>query len=75
MWEDNMKKIRIIARGARFNPVTKKKYTDTELRAVNLYFEDIINVTEDYNKNVIVIKYEEKYSYLRGWTFQIMEIE
>ncbi len=70
-----MKKIKIIARGARFNSSTKKKYTDAELMCVNLYFEDIVNVAEDYNKNDIVFKYEELYPNLRGWTFQIIEIE
>ena len=42
---------------------------------VNLYFEDIINVVEDYNKDDIVFKYEEQYPYLKGWTFQIIVIE
>lgn len=70
-----MKKIRVIARGSRFNSITNKKYTDAELMCVNLYFEDIINVANEYNKNDIVFKYEEQYPHLRGWTFQIKEIK
>jgi len=56
-----MKKIRVIARGSRFNSITNKKYTDAELMCVNLYFEDIINVANEYNKNDIIFKYEEQY--------------
>ena len=71
----NMKKLRIIARGANFNPITKKKYTDAELMCVNLYFEDIIDIAEDYNKYDIIFRYEEQYPYLKGWVFQILEIK
>lgn len=72
--EKNMIKIKIIARGAKWNSVTQKKYTDAELRCQNLYFEDTINVSQKYNKTDIILKYEEKYSCLSGWTFEIIEL-
>lgn len=71
---DYMIRIRVIARGAIINPNTKKKYTDAELRCINLYFEDIKEVEENYDKFSIIKYYEQKFHETRGWTFQINKL-
>ncbi|MBQ7235607.1 MAG: hypothetical protein IJX03_00425 [Clostridia bacterium] len=68
-----MKKLKVIARGAIYNNLTKKKYTDAELQCENLYFEDVLEVVNDYNECEIIFSYEKQYPRLKGWTFQIVK--
>ena len=69
-----MIRIRVIARGAIINPNTNKKYTDAELQCVNLYFEDVKEVEENYDKFSIIKYYEQKFPETNGWTFQIIKL-
>ena len=70
-----MKKIRIIAREKIFNPNTGKRHSDEGLRALNGYFEDIVELNDNYDKISLILKYEEMYPRISGWDFQIEEIE
>ena len=70
-----MKKIKLIARQMIINPSTGKVHSDEGLRALNGYFEDIKEVDETYDEISLILQYEEVYPEIKGWDFQIIEIE
>ena len=70
-----MKTIKIIARSRIINPNAGEIHCDEDLRALNCYYEDVIEVDENYDKVSLVIQYEELYPEIKGWDFQIIELD
>ena len=68
-----MKRIKLIARQRHFESKTGKRYTDAKLRTVNAYYEDVFEVSEDYNQTMFLLYFEEEHPEMRGWAFQIVE--
>ena len=69
-----MKKIKMVARAMIINPETNRIYTDEGLRALDGYFEDIVEVEDDYDASELVSSYEELYPELAGRDFQIIDV-
>lgn len=70
-----MKKIRIIARQRIINPHTMKVHDDNGLRALNGYYEDVITVEVPFYETSFVLQFEEAHPELKGWNFQLVEID
>lgn len=70
-----MKKIRIIARQRIINPHTMKVHDDNGLRALNGYYEDVITVEVPFDETSFVLQFEEAHPELKGWNFQLVEID
>jgi hypothetical protein len=70
-----MKKIGIIARQRIIDPRTMKVHSDAGLRALNGYYEDVVIVEESFDKTSFILQYEEDHPELKGWDFQIIEID
>ena len=68
-----MKRIKLIARQRHLESKTGKRYTDAKLRTVNAYYEDVFEVSEDYNQTMFLLHFEEEHPEMRGWVFQIVE--
>lgn len=69
-----MKKVRIIARERIIDPKTGRKHNDAGLMALNGYYEDVIDVEDDYNKTTLVLRLEEVRPEFKGCSFEIIEI-
>lgn len=69
-----MKKICIVAKERIINPSTGKIHSDDGLRALDGYFEDVIEVDDNYNEISLLLQYEEEHPEIKGWNFQITEI-
>lgn len=69
-----MKKVRIIARERIVDPTTGRRHSDAGLMALNGYYEDVIDVEDDYNKSTLVLRLEEIRPELKGRSFEIIEI-
>lgn len=69
-----MKKVRIIARQMIISPETGEVHSDEGLRALNGYYEDIIQVPETYDSTRIVLNFENEHPEFYGWNFQIQEL-
>ena len=69
-----MKKVKIIARERIIDPATGRRHTDAGLMALNGYYEDVIDVEDDYNKISLVLHLEEMHPELKGRLFEIIEI-
>ena len=65
----------IIARQRIIDPYTMKVYNDAGLRALNGYYEDVIMAAEPFDKISFILQYEEDHPELKGWNFQIIEID
>ena len=70
-----MKKVRVIARQNIIAPRTKKRHTDFGLMALDGYFEDVLTVEDDYDRTLLIIELGEKYPKMRGWLFEINEVQ
>ena len=70
-----MKKICIIARQRIINPHTMKVHDDNGLRALNGYYEDVITVEAPFDETSFVLQFEEAHPELKGWNFQLVEID
>lgn len=68
-----MKRIRLIARQRHFDPKTGKLYSDTELLAINAYYENVFEINDDYNQEMFLLQFEENHPQMRGWLFQVKE--
>lgn len=69
-----MKTIKVIARERIIDPTTGRCHNDTGLMALNGYYENVIDVEDDYNKTSLVLYLEETYPELKGRSFEIIEI-
>lgn len=69
-----MKNIKVIARERIIDPTAGRYHDDTGLMALNGYYENVIDVEDDYNKTSLVLHLEETYPELKGRSFEIIEI-
>ena len=70
-----MKKIGIIARQRIIDPRTMKVHSDAGLRALNGYYEDFVIIEVPFDKTSFILQYEEDHPELKGWNFQIIELD
>lgn len=69
-----MKKLKITGRPLLIDPNTQKMYTVSQLRAMNCYYEDIIEVEDNYNLITLELKLKQKYPELKTYNFKFEEI-
>ena len=70
-----MKKLKITGRPLLIDPNTQKRYTVSQLRAMNCYYEDIIEVEDDYDVLMLDLNLKEKYPELRTFNVKFEEIK
>lgn len=70
-----MKKIKITGHHILINPTTQKLYSVAQFRSMNSYYENIIEVEDDYNKLTLCIDLQEKYPELRTYNLKFEEIK
>ena len=70
-----MKKLKITGRPLLIDPNTQKRYTVSQLRAMNCYYEDIIEVEDDYDVLMLDLNLKEKYPELRTFNLKFEEIK
>lgn len=69
-----MKKLKITGRPLLIDPNTQKIYTVSQLRAMNCYYEDIIDVDDNYDVLMLDIELKEKHPELRTYNLKFEEI-
>lgn len=69
-----MKRVKVIARERIINPTTGRYHDDIGLMALNGYYENVVDVEDDYNKMSLVLHLEETHPELKGRSFEIIEI-
>lgn len=69
-----MKKLKITGQPLLIDPNTQKMYTVSQLRAMNCYYEDIIEVEDNYNLITLELKLKQKYPELKTYNFKFEEI-
>jgi len=70
-----MKKLKITGRPLLIDPNTQKIYTVAQLRAMNCYYEDVIEVDDNYDVLMLDLDLKEKYPELRTYNFKFEEIK
>lgn len=70
-----MKKLEVTGRPLWIDPTTQKRYTVSQLRAMNGYYEDIIGVDDNYDVLMLDLNLREKYPELHICSFKFEEIE
>lgn len=70
-----MKKLKITGRPLLIDPNTQKMYTVSQLRAMNCYYEDILEVEDDYNLLTLELRLKEKYPEIRTYNLKFEEIK
>lgn len=70
-----MKKLKITGRPLLIDPNTQKIYTVSQLRAMNCYYEDIIDVDDNYDVLMLDIELKEKHPELRTYNLKFEEIK
>lgn len=70
-----MKKLKIAGRPLLIDPNTQKIYTVSQLRAMNCYYEDIIDVDDNYDVLMLDIELKEKHPELRTYNLKFEEIK
>lgn len=70
-----MKKLKITGRPLLIDPNTQKMYTVSQLRAMNCYYEDILEVEDDYNVLTLELRLKEKYPEIRTYNLKFEEIK
>ena len=70
-----MKKLKITGRPLLIDPNTQKMYTVSQLRATNCYYEDILEVEDDYNVLTLELRLKEKYPEIRTYNLKFEEIK
>ncbi len=70
-----MKKLKITGRPLLIDPNTQKIYNVAQLRAMNCYYEDIIEVDDNYDVLMLDLDLKEKYPELRTYNFKFEEIK
>lgn len=69
-----MKKLKVTGRPLLIDPNTQKIYTVSQLRAMNCYYEDIIEIEDNYNVLTLELKLKEKYPEIRTYNLKFEEI-
>lgn len=69
-----MKKLKITGRPLLIDPNTQKQYTVSQLRVMNCYYEDIIEVDDNYDTLILTLNLKEKYPELRTYNLKFEEI-
>ena len=70
-----MKKLKITGRPLLIDQNTQKMYTVSQLRAMNCYYEDILEVEDDYNVLTLELRLKEKYPEIRTYNLKFEEIK
>lgn len=70
-----MSKFKLIAFKPIFNYQTQKNHSIEGLKALNSYYEDVIDAEENADKVSLVLYYEETHPELKGWNFRIGKID
>ena len=70
-----MKKLKITGRPLLIDPNTQKMYTVSQLRSMNCYYEDILEVEDDYNVVTLELRLKEKYPEIRTYNLKFEEIK
>lgn len=70
-----MKKLKITGRPLLIDPNTQKIYTISQLRAMNCYYEDIIEVEDNYNVLTLELKLKEKHPEIHTYNLKFEEIK
>lgn len=70
-----MKKLKVTGQHLLIDPITQKRYTISQLRAMNCYYEDIIEVDDNYDVMMLDLNLREKYPELHTYNFEFEEIE
>ena len=70
-----MKKLKITGRPLLIDPNTQKIYTVSQLRAMNCYYEDIIEVEDNYDTLTLDLKLKQKYPELKTYNLKFEEIK
>ena len=70
-----MKKLKITGRPLLIDPNTQKMYTESQLRAMNCYYEDIIEVEDNYDTLMLDLKLKQKYPELKTYNLKFEEIK
>lgn len=70
-----MKKLKITGRPLLIDPNTQKMYTVSQLRAMNCYYEDILEVEDDYNVLTLELRLKEKHPEIRTYNLKFEEIK
>ena len=69
-----MKKLKITGRPLLIDPNTQKIYTVSQLRAMNCYYEDIIEVDDNYDTLMLDLNLKQKHPELKTYNFKFEEI-
>ena len=69
-----MKKLKITGRPLLIDPNTQKMYTVAQLRTMNCYYEDIIEVDDNYDTLILDLKLKQQYPELKTYNFKFEEI-
>lgn len=69
-----MKKLKVTGRPLLIDPNTQKIYTVSQLRAMNCYYEDIIELEDNYNVLTLELKLKGKYPEIRTYKLKFEEI-
>lgn len=70
-----MKKLKITGRPLLIDPNTQKIYTVSQLRAMNCYYEDIIEVDDSYDVLMLDLELKEKHPEIRTYNLKFEEIK
>lgn len=68
-----MKELKVIGRPLLIDPNTQKRYTASQLRAMNCYYEDIIEVDNNYDLLMLCLNLKEKHPEIRTYSFKFKE--
>lgn len=69
-----MKTIKIVARQKIINPNTMQIHDDAGLKALDGYYEEILEVSDQVDIVKIAQNFEKNHPELSGWNIQIEEI-
>jgi hypothetical protein len=69
-----MKKLKITGRPLLIDPNTQKQYTVSQLCAMNCYYEDIIEVDDNYDTLMLDLNLQHKYPELKTYNLKFEEI-
>ena len=70
-----MKEIKVTGRPLLIDPNTQKRYTESQLRAMNCYYEDIIEVEDNYDTLMLDLDLKEKHPELKTYNLKFEEIK
>ena len=70
-----MKELKVTGRPLLIDPNTQKRYTESQLRAMNYYYEDIIEVEDNYDTLELALNLKEKYPELKTYKLKFEEIK